>query len=772
MNPKSIDFSRSIEKVYSFLKAGKTEDALSKIKSWGSFDTSFIGPDSFLPLFNLGMQLARAGINAHALIVLDLAAAANTSHLAAQYNLGLVHALSGNHESAIKHYELALAISPDDIDTLTNKAASLNDLGRYQEALDISGKLIELGSNSDAVWMIRAIAHAALGQWKNALDAFDRVLAINSRSVEAHVRRALVLDELGLSQEAIMAYERALLFDPACVEALSNLGDLYRESRKFSKALAACESALKINTHFANAWINHGFTLADIGLHEKALESYEKAIAVDAHLSSAWVGKGFSHSALKQFDSAATAFERVLEIDPGMDFLLGPLAHAKMQICDWADYERLLIQLVDSLSKGLKVSPPFQIIGLVEDPKLIQAAARAWVLDQHPIVSSYLDARQSSNTDRPIKLGYFSADLREHPVAQLIAGMIEAHDRTRFEIYAFSLGSKTSDSMRERLEKGFDHFIDIHEMSDEEVVALARKEGIDIAIDLTGLTGNSQPDIFAKRAAPIQINYLGFPSTMGASFMDYIIADEMLIPLSERDSYYEKILYMPHSFQVNDESKAISEESFSRSEFGLPEDAFVFCAFSNSFKITPPVFATWMNILRAIPKSVIWLSIENETARENLKQQAIAQGVASDRLIFAQRLPSLADHLARYRLADLFLDTTPYGAHTTASDALWAGLPVLTCLGKSYASRVAASLLHTLDLDDLINSDLKAYEQKAVTLAKTPEQLKSLKTKLGEQIKLSPLFNTRQFTKDLEKIYIDIYQKYQGDLLDHHPSSS
>lgn len=748
----------SIQEVYSLLQSGKTDNALSKIKSWSSIDPSLFGLDSFPPLFNLGMQLARAGINAHALIVLDLAVTANPSHLAAQYNLGLVHALSGNHESAIKHYELALAISPDDIDTLTNKAASLNDLGKYQEALVISDKLMGLGISSEASWMIRGIALSALGQWINALDAFDHVLAINSRSIEAHVRRALVLDELGYAQEAILGYERALTFDPRCIEALSNLGGLYRGSRKFAKALAACESALRINSHFANAWINHGFTLADMGLHEKALESYNKAIAINVILSSAWLGKGFSHSVLKQFDDAAAAFEHALKIEPGIEFLLGPLAHAKMQICDWNDYERLLTQLVDSLSKGLKVSPPFQIIGLVEDPKLIQTAARSWVLDQHPTVSSYPDLRRRSNTSSPIKLGYFSADFREHPVAQLIAGMIEAHDRTQFEAYAFSSGPKTSDSMRERLEKGFDHFMDIHEMSDEEVVTLARKEGIDIAIDLTGLTGNSRPDIFAKRVAPIQINYLGFPSTMGASFMDYIIADEILIPKTERNSYDEKILYMPHSFQVNDASKPISEKVFTRSEFGLPEDGFIFCAFSNSYKITPSVFAAWMNILQAIPESVLWLSIENELARENLRKQASVQDISVERLIFAQRLPSLADHLARYRLADVFLDTTPYGAHTTASDALWAGLPVLTCLGRGYASRVAASLLHALDLDDLISSNLKGYEQKAIALAQNPEQLNALKVKLSEQIKLSPLFNTLQFTQDLENIYCDLFK--------------
>ena len=760
-----FSFFYSIQEVYSLLQACKTDDALSEIKSWPSVDISLIGPDTFSPLFNLGIQLARAGFNVHALIALDLAVATNPSHLYAQYNLGLLHALSGNHESAIKHYDLALAIDSDDANVLTNKAASLNDLGRHQEALVISDQLMDLSVSSEANWMIRGIALSTLGQWINALDAYDHVLAMNSRSVEAHVRRALVLDELGHTQEAILAYERALLFDPCCVEALSNLGGLYRESRKFAKALAACESALKINIHFANAWINHGFTLADIGLHEKALESYEKAIAVTADLSSAWVGKGFSHSSLKQFDCAAAAFERALEIEPSIEFLLGPLAHAKMQICDWKDYERLLTQLVDSLSKGLKVSPPFQIIGLVEDPKLIQTAARSWVLDQHPAVSSYPDLRPRSNPARLIKLGYFSADFREHPVAQLIAGMIEAHDRTRFEIYAFSLSPKTLDSMRERLEKGFDHFMDIHEMSDEEVVALARKEGIDIAIDLTGLTGNSRPDIFAKRAAPIQINYLGFPSTMGTSFMDYIIADEILIPEAGQNSYDEKILYMPHSFQVNDASKSISEKVFTRSEFGLPEDGFVFCAFSNSYKITPSVFAAWMNILQAIPESVLWLSIENELARENLRKQASVQDISVERLIFAQRLPSLADHLARYRLADVFLDTTPYGAHTTASDALWAGLPVLTCLGRGYASRVAASLLHALDLDDLISSNLKGYERKAIALAQNPEQLNVLKVKLSEQIKLSPLFNTLQFTQDLENIYYDVFDKYQASLV-------
>lgn len=752
------NFLTSIQEVIGLLQEGKIEQAFLLIHDWPNFPVNDAG-DQCHPLFlSLGVQLAKARYFSEAIVVLAKAQEFNPNHLATQYNLGLAYAYSGNHRKAIEQFDRALEISPDDIDTLANKAASLNDLELYKDALDISDQILKANQTLKAAWMIRAISLASMGKQKEALVSLDKILESNSSNSEAHMRRALVLDYLGQTQEAILSYERTLLFNPESVEALSNLAGLFRQERLFPKALSTCEKALRLNPRFANAWVNQAITLADMGLHQEAIGSYGKAIEIEDTLSNAWVGKGFSHSSLKQFELAANAFERALAIDSHIDFMLGPLAHAKMQICDWENYDELLKAIASGLRENKKVSPPFQIIGLVDDPKLIQTSARLWMKDQHPIVHSYSEVKEPCPPKSRIKLGYFSADFREHPVSQLIAGLIENHDRNRFEVYAFSLGPHIPDAMRERLEKAFDHFIDIHQLSDQEAALLARKEEINIAIDLTGLTGNSRPGIFANRAAPVQVNYLGYPGTMGAPFMDYIIADKVLIPETEQEPYDEKVIYMPNSFQVNDETKHISSKHMTRADFNLLEDTFVFCAFSNSFKITPTIFSTWMNLLKAIPKSVLWLSIENEIAQQNLQKQVILQGVSADRLIFAKRLPELADHLARYRLADLFLDTTPYGAHTTASDALWAGLPVLTCVGKGYVSRVAASLLTALNLQELIVTNLMQYEQKAIELASDPKSLKELKERLQDAIKSSPLFDTKRFSRDLEYLYVQIYK--------------
>jgi protein O-GlcNAc transferase len=760
MREESAHLLHAIQEVYSLIHAGNTKDAVKLISSWSTVDISVLESDLFTPLFRLGMQLARAKMYEPASIALGKAALLNPQHIEVQYNLGLVYALSGHHELALEHFDRALMIAPNEVDALINKAASLNDLGRYQEALAISDSLFNLANNAEAILMIRGIALSGLGRYQEALSAFDQILNRNSANVEAHVRRALALDELGDKDQAILAYERALIFDPQCVEALSNLGGLFREKRQFAKALAACESALKVNASFANAWINHGFTLADMGYHEQAIVSFEKAIVIDQELSASWVGMAFSRMALKQYLDAIAAFQKAMLIDPRIEFLLGPMIHAKMQVCDWENYDQLLEKLNSSLRQGLKVSPPFQIIGLVDDPRLIQTAARAWMADQHPHV--FDDYQFSNSTEKSrIKLGYFSADFREHPVAQLIAGMIECHDRNQFEVIGFSWGPESMEPMRQRLESAFDRLIDIDSLSDQDAVALVRKHNIDIAIDLTGLTANCRPNLFAHRAAPIQVNYLGYPATMGAPYIDYIIADKVVIPEVERHAYDEQVLCMPYSFQANDSSKAISKELLKRSEFDLPEDEFIFCAFNNSFKITPPIFTCWMGILKAVPKSVLWLSIPDGLARQNLRKYAAEHGVSEKRLIFAERLPSHSEHLARYRLADLFLDTSPYGAHTTASDALWAGLPVLTVEGSGYASRVAASLLKTLNLEELVQLNLQSYQEKAIELANHPEKLMALKSNLSLQLPNNPLFNTAQYTEDIEKIFIDIYKKYQ-----------
>jgi predicted O-linked N-acetylglucosamine transferase (SPINDLY family) len=365
-------------------------------------------------------------------------------------------------------------------------------------------------------------------------------------------------------------------------------------------------------------------------------------------------------------------------------------------------------------------------------------------------------------------VGYFSADFKNHPVAFLIAELFEIHDRSQFETYAFSL-AEGADEMRGRLHKAFDHFIDAEARSDVEIAQVARDLGIDIAVDLSGFTQDSRTGIFAHRAAPIQVNYLGYPGTMGADYIDYIIADKTLIPPQSQQFYSEKIVYLPNSYQVNDRGRLISVRQFTRTELGLPENGFVFCCFNNNFKILPATFDGWMRILKSVKGSVLWLFQDNPRAVDNLRCEALNRGVEASRLIFAERMP-LAEHLARHRQADLFLDTLPYNAHTTTSDALWTGLPVLTLMGESFASRVAASLLNAIGLPELITSSQEEYEALAIELALNPKKLADTKLKLANNRLTAPLFDTPLFAKNLEAAYIEIYKKYQADLQPEHMS--
>ena len=366
--------------------------------------------------------------------------------------------------------------------------------------------------------------------------------------------------------------------------------------------------------------------------------------------------------------------------------------------------------------------------------------------------------------EQKIRVGYYSADFHNHATGYLMAELIELHDHHRFECIGISFGPKHHDQMQLRLEQSFDQFIDASAMSDIQIAQLSRELKIDIAVDLKGFTQHCRTGIFAYRAAPIQVNYLGYPGTMAAEYMDYLIADKVLIPEQSQGAYSEKIVYLPHSYQVNDRQRVISDKVFTRAELGLPEQGFVFCCFNNNFKILPAMFESWMRILKAVEGSVLWLYQDNEGAVDNLKKEAKARGVDPDRIIFAKRLP-LEEHLARHRQADLFIDAFPYNAHTTASDALWAGLPVLTLMGQSFAGRVAASLLTAIGLPELITTTPAAYEALAIELAKSPEKLTALKQKLSNNRLTTPLFNTPQFTQDLERAYVQMYERYQADLV-------
>jgi predicted O-linked N-acetylglucosamine transferase (SPINDLY family) len=429
-----------------------------------------------------------------------------------------------------------------------------------------------------------------------------------------------------------------------------------------------------------------------------------------------------------------------------------------MNLCDWSGWETHTGRLLERIENGAMAAQPFVILPVIDSPALHRKVAADFVREVCPPRSGPPRRAQRASDGR-IRVGYYSADFREHPVAHLTAALFERHDRRRFEVSAFSFGRGPEDAMRTRLRRAFDRFLDVGRQSDRDVALLSQELGIDIAVDLTGFTAHNRTGIFAQRAAPVQVNYLGYPGTMMAPYMDYIVADSVLIPPEARANYAERVAYLPHCYQVNETGRLDRTRSYVRAELGLPEVGCVYCCFNNAYKLTPEVFAGWMRILQAVPGSVLWLAKNIEVAVSNLRRAAAANGVAPERLVFAERMPSLAEHLARYRAADLFLDTFPYNAHTTASDALGAGLPVLSRPGKSLASRVAASLLHSVGLSELIATGQDDYERLAIELAHAPQKLRGLRERLNSGRASAPLFDVERFTTDLESVYGLMYER-------------
>jgi predicted O-linked N-acetylglucosamine transferase (SPINDLY family) len=463
-------------------------------------------------------------------------------------------------------------------------------------------------------------------------------------------------------------------------------------------------------------------------------------------------------SRFKQHKEALMCFEKALQNKPNLEFAEGNRLHEKLLLCEWSDLDADIERLLSGTRKGTPTEP-FHLLSIPATPGDLLTAARRFVTDRFPI-SHPAQRQRSAHHDR-IRIAYLSFDFRAHPVADLIAGLFEEHDKLRFEVTAISVGPDDGSEVRQRIKAACEHFIDAQRQGDEEIVGLIQQRGIDIAVDLNGFTQGTRMGALLRRPAALQVNYLGYPGTLGSSQFDYIIVDDTIVPEHECGFYTEKCVWLPHTFQVNDRRRAIAESTPSRRECGLPEAGAVFCCFNTNYKITPAVFGVWMRLLGANEGSVLWLRHANEAASANLRREAEARGISSQRLIFAPRTASAADHLARYRVADLFLDTLPYNAHATATDALWAGLPVLTCMGSTFASRVAASLLKAAGLPELITNSLQEYEAMALALASDPRRLALLKEKLAHNHSTSPLFDTASFTRHLEAAYQTMWERHQ-----------
>jgi predicted O-linked N-acetylglucosamine transferase (SPINDLY family) len=566
----------------------------------------------------------------------------------------------------------------------------------------------------------QAVEHLRGGRLLQAEPLYREVLARQPDHVDSLHHLGLLVWKLGKNEEAARLLGRAAALRPADAEIHSNLSVALMKTGRREDAVAACRAAVALRPDYAQAQIN-------------------LACALRQQL---------------KYDEAIAAFREAARLAPEMGEVLVEICELRQHICDWAGLAReSAVAIERSYRRGRRV-PPFSLLGLTSSPQELLQAARVWAQSSR-IAPLPAPPRRAPSAGRRLRLGYLSADFHKHATVTLIAELFERHDRGRFELFAYSYGPDDGSDMRARVVRAFDHFANIDGLTHGEAAALIRADAIDILVDLKGLTQSARIEILAQRPAPVQVNYLGYPGTMGATFIDYIIGDPFVTPLAAQADFDEKIVQLPHCYQPNDTQRPISEHVPSRSECGLPAEGFVFCCFNNTYKITAEVFDVWMRLIGQVPGAVLWLLEANDLVASNLRREAALRGVAADRLVFAPRVP-LPDHLARQRLADLFLDTLPVNAHTTASEALWAGLPVVTCAGTAFVGRVAGSLLHAVGLPELVTHSLADYEALALRLARHPGELARLRQRLLENRLGAPLFDIENYTRALEAAFLEM----------------
>lgn len=672
-------------------------------------------------------------------------------------------------EEALCLFERALKNNPRHPEALNNRGNVLKELKRYEEALASYEKSLSVRPGDAETYTNRGVALLELTRFDEALSSFDRALSIRSNHVEAWNNRGVALQELERYDEALSSIDNALALRREYAEAWNNRGNILFREERLEEAAASFDKAIVYKPEYVKAYMSLGDTLVKMRHFEKALQCYEKIIVHQRDSADLYMKHAQVLQELKRYDDVAASLEKAFRLNPELDYLLGQKINSNMKICVWKDFELTLQMLEEKIEEGKKTVVPFWMFSMTDAPALQRKVAGVFANDKYPS-NPALELLPMRKKEKKIRIGYFSSDLRKHPGAYLMAGMFEAHNRDLFETIAFAFGPEpdTNDEMRKRLPSAFDRFIDVRKMSDSEVAKLSRELAVDIAIDRGGFTSHCRTGIFALRAAPLQVSYLGYPGTMGAPYIDYIIADPTVIPVGNRECFSEKIIYLPDCYQANDRKREISDRIYTRGELELPENGFVFCCFNNNNKITPSVFKSWMKILGNVKGSILWLLEDNEPAARNLRVEAVKRGIDAERLIFAKRIYSNSEHLARQRAADLFLDTLPYNAHTTASDALWAGLPVLTMIGESFASRVAASVLNAIRLPQLITSTQEEYEALAVELANNPEKLRAIKEQLERNRLTTPLFDTVRFTRHIEQAYTQIYERYHAGLAPDH----
>ena len=602
---------------------------------------------------------------------------------------------------------------------------------------------------------------AKRGRWDDARTVCGRILAADPRYAPALHILGIAARRQGDRVAAIRFLQKAVASAPGFAAAFNDLGNLLMEEGRTAEAIAQYRQAIAIQPAYPEAHNNLGNACQIAGLLEDAVGCYRQALGLSPAYAEAYRNLGSALRRLGRLSEAVGCFRSAVSLNPRYADAITQLVQEVRSLCDWELVDALTAQLVEVVEARSAAVNPFVFLSLETTARQQFLCARRWAEEHLDVPGARPPTRRAhSRPGDRITLGYLSADFQEHATAHLTAELFALHDRSRFRVIGYSYGADDGSPMRRRLASTFDDFVDLEAASHAHAAERIRNDGVDILVDLKGYTRDARPTIMAMRPAPIQVSYLGYPGTMGTNVLDYIIADPFVVPADQQPNYVESIVHLPDCYQANDSTRPIAERIPTRRECGLPESGFVFCCFNASYKFTPRVFDVWIRLLGAVPGSVLWILASNDLAAGNLKREAETRLAGSaDRLVFAPSLPN-PEHLARFAVADLFLDTLPYNAHTLASDALWGGCPVITCSGQTFPSRVAGSLLRAAGLPELVTESLSSYEALALRLARDPAELGILRSRLRSNRGAVPLFDTRRFTRNLESAFETMWRRH------------
>ncbi len=674
-------------------------------------------------------------------------------------NLGVVLKEQGKLEEAIAAYRQALQLKPEQAAVHHNLAIALKRSGLFAEAIAHYKRAIELKPAYVDAHNNLGMVLREQGNYAEAIACHQRALQLKPDKPESHLGLGLVLKAQGRIGEAAACYERALAQRPEYAEAHSNLGNVLQSQGRLAEAVASYERALRYKSDSCETHNNLGVALQEQRQLEAALASYRRALELEPDYAEAHLNMGNVLEMLGQLDRAVASYQRALDARPDYTEALSQRVYQQLKMCDWRDWEENVTRVIEAAAGHDARIPPFLILALPATAAEQLEAARNWAA---PFQRSGGSFQFAGRRNERIRLAYLSADFREHPVAQLAVELFERHDRDRFEVLGYSFGPDDGSALRHRLVDAFDRFIDVRPLGFEQAARQIHTDQVDILVDLTGYTTHARTQILSLRPAPLQVSFLGYPGTMGCDFIDYILVDHFVAPADRQPFFSEQLVHLPHCYLANPSRRPLADPGPSRSECGLPEDAFVFCCFNQGYKVTPQVFGVWTRLLQHVPGSVLWLPVSNSFAVTNLQREVAARGVSAERLVFASRTSLPEDHFARLGHADLFLDTWPYNAHATACDALWAGCPVITLPGETFASRVAGSLLTTLGMTDLIADSPQHYEQLAVELAQDSHRLANVRERLWQARATTALFKPEQFARNVERAFSEMWQRHEA----------